>query len=112
MAEDQHVSMAGLIRTAVTRFCEASSVQDVEQRYARAASAAGACASGRGNLSADHDAYFAEASALLAVLDRDDERHAEAEGTWQRLMAERSALLTTNYVLLETVAILQSRIGM
>ncbi|OGV75281.1 MAG: hypothetical protein A3K19_09090 [Lentisphaerae bacterium RIFOXYB12_FULL_65_16] len=62
MAEDQHVSMAGLIRTAITRFFEASSVQDVEQRYARAASAAGSCASGRGDLSADHDAHFAEAS--------------------------------------------------
>ncbi|OGV75280.1 MAG: twitching motility protein PilT [Lentisphaerae bacterium RIFOXYB12_FULL_65_16] len=55
---------------------------------------------------------FVDTSALLAVLDRDDERHAEAEGTWQRLMAEKSTLLTTNYVLLETVAILQSRVGM
>jgi len=54
---------------------------------------------------------FVDTSALLAVLDRDDGHHAEARQIWERLMAERAVLVTTNYVVLETTAILQSRIG-
>jgi predicted nucleic acid-binding protein len=55
---------------------------------------------------------YVDTSALLAVIDRDDERHADAGRVWQRLMADKATLLVTNYVLLETIAILQSRIGM
>ena len=54
---------------------------------------------------------FVDTSALLAVMDRDDAVHAEAKQTWDMLTARRATLVTTNYVLLETIAILQSRIG-
>jgi hypothetical protein len=62
MAEEQHVSMAGLIRQALTFFFSASATRDSEQRYARAAAAAGTCSSGRTDLATDHDAHFAEAA--------------------------------------------------
>ena len=55
---------------------------------------------------------FVDTSALYAVLDADDERHTAAGAQWDRLLAGREALHTTNYVLVETTALLQSRIGM
>jgi uncharacterized protein len=55
---------------------------------------------------------FVDTSALIAVLDRDDAQHAEAGRVWQKLMADKAVLVTTNYVLLETIAVLQNRIGM
>lgn len=50
-------------------------------------------------------------SAFLAVLNRDDVHHIEAKATWIRLLEERATLVTTNYVLIETFAILQHRMG-
>lgn len=54
---------------------------------------------------------FVDTSALLALLDRDDISHTLAGRIWQRLIAEKHKLFTTNYVLVETAALLQSRIG-
>ena len=54
---------------------------------------------------------FVDTSALLAVLDKDDEVHKEAKARWERLTAQQAALFTTNYVVLETIALLQHRIG-
>jgi len=53
-----------------------------------------------------------DTSALYAVLDADDERHVAAGAEWNRLLAARAPLHTTNYVLVETTALLQNRIGM
>jgi predicted nucleic acid-binding protein len=54
---------------------------------------------------------FVDTSALYAVLDRDDENHAVARTTWERLLRSSNVLLTHNYVLLETVALAQSRLA-
>lgn len=55
---------------------------------------------------------FVDTSGFYAVLDADDGRHEAAREAWKRLLAGRDALHTTNYVLLETTVLLQSRIGM
>jgi predicted nucleic acid-binding protein len=55
---------------------------------------------------------FVDTSALYAVLDADDEEHASAKDTWVALLENRDGLQTDNYVLVETLALLQSRLGM
>jgi len=55
---------------------------------------------------------FIDASALLAVLDADDEHHAQAKAQWILLVESGADLLTTNYVLVETFALVQARLGM
>lgn len=55
---------------------------------------------------------FLDTSALLAVLDADEASHLRADAIWRRLIGERSPLVTTNYVLVETVALAQSRLGL
>jgi len=55
---------------------------------------------------------FADTSALYAVLDRDDDNHGPAAGVWPELLAESHGLVTSNYVLVETMALVQSRLGM
>ena len=54
---------------------------------------------------------FVDTSALLAVMDKDDAVHKEAKAFWERLTEQQATLVTTNYVMLETVALLQHRIG-
>jgi len=55
---------------------------------------------------------FVDTSALYAVFDSDDINHSAAKEVWTELLREPATLLTTNYVLLETTALLQSRIGL
>jgi predicted nucleic acid-binding protein len=55
---------------------------------------------------------FVDTSALYAVLDRDDENHQVASKTWAELLRERTHMVTHNYVLLETSALLQHRLGL
>jgi predicted nucleic acid-binding protein len=54
---------------------------------------------------------FVDTSALLAVMDKDDAVHKEAKALWKQITEQRATLVTTNYVVLETVALLQHRIG-
>lgn len=56
---------------------------------------------------------FADTSALYAVLDADDAFHERAREAWESLLLEerQGALVTTNYVLLETFALVQARLG-
>ena len=54
---------------------------------------------------------FVDTSAIYAVLDRDDDSHIAAKATWHTLLQRGTKLVTTNYVLLETAALLQNRIG-
>src|SRR3954447_22090233 len=55
---------------------------------------------------------FVDTSAFYAVLDRDDANHAVARTTWERLVRSSDVLLTHNYVLVETTALVQNRLGM
>ncbi len=54
---------------------------------------------------------FIDTSAFYAVLDQDDENHAAATEVWRRLLQDDAALLTSNYVLVETSALIQRRLG-
>ncbi len=55
---------------------------------------------------------FIDTSALYAVLDRKDENHLKARREWNRILDEDYTLVASNYILVETLALLQSRIGM
>jgi len=55
---------------------------------------------------------FVDTSALLAILDADDANHREAREVWQVLLSRGATLLSTNYVLLETFALVQHRLGL
>ncbi len=55
---------------------------------------------------------FIDTSALYAVLDKTDDNHPAAVQTWTQLMSGDDVVLTTNYVLVETSALVQSRLGM
>lgn len=54
---------------------------------------------------------FADTSALYAVLDADDAFHERARAAWSSLLSEDETLVATNYVLLETFALVQARLG-
>ena len=55
---------------------------------------------------------FADTSALYAVLDADDEFHERAADAWRSMLSEEVALVTSNYVLVESFALVQARLGM
>jgi predicted nucleic acid-binding protein len=55
---------------------------------------------------------FVDTSALLAVLDADDEYHQVAKEEWERLILADERMLCTNYVLVESIALIQRRLGM
>ena len=55
---------------------------------------------------------FVDSSALYAIANREEEPHSRAAEAWRRLLADQAVLLTTNYVLLETSALVQRRLGM
>jgi predicted nucleic acid-binding protein len=55
---------------------------------------------------------FVDTSALLAVLDADDKQHERASRTWRTLIDAGEPLLTTSYVLVETFALTQARLGL
>jgi predicted nucleic acid-binding protein len=55
---------------------------------------------------------FIDTSGLLAVLDRDDTNHIAAAEIWRNILISAETLVTTNYVLVETCALVQSRFGM
>ncbi len=54
---------------------------------------------------------FVDTSAFYAGLDQDDINHKRAKNAWTDLLAGDARLLTSNYVLLETSALLQKRLG-
>ena len=54
---------------------------------------------------------FVDTSAFYAVLDRDDSNHRRARDAWGRLLGGAATLMTSNYVLVETSALLQHRLG-
>lgn len=56
--------------------------------------------------------FFVDTSALFAILDADDRNHLSAKEVWTHLLTRRADLISTNYVLVETFALVQRRLGM
>ena len=55
---------------------------------------------------------FVDTSAFLAVLDADDQNHLPARAAWNSLISDEDDLVCTNYVLVETFALIQNRLGL
>ena len=55
---------------------------------------------------------FVDTSAFYALLDRDDKNHQKGKKAWREIMEGDSTLVTSNYILVETLALLQSRLGL
>ena len=55
---------------------------------------------------------FVDTSAFLAVLDADDEEHENARAAWKQLITSGEVMICSNYVLVETFALMQRRLGM
>ena len=54
---------------------------------------------------------YVDTSAFYALLDRSDQFHARAKTAWPALLEDGITLVTSNYVVSETVTVLQYRIG-
>ncbi len=54
---------------------------------------------------------FIDTSAFYAVLCSDDPNHKRAKKVWTYLLNQREILVCNNYVLVETFALLQNRLG-
>jgi predicted nucleic acid-binding protein len=55
---------------------------------------------------------FVDTSALIALLDADQERHGDVRAAWSAALDERRDLVTSNYVLIECFALVQRRLGL
>ena len=55
---------------------------------------------------------FIDTSAFYALLDRDDENHRRGKRAWTDILETGHTLITNNYILVETFALLQSRLGL
>jgi predicted nucleic acid-binding protein len=55
---------------------------------------------------------FLDTSAVLALLDADERSHAEARTVWADLLGRAEDLVSTNYVLVESFALVQHRLGL
>jgi predicted nucleic acid-binding protein len=54
---------------------------------------------------------FVDTSAFLAVLDASDARHAAAKARWEQVVGGGDVLVSHNYVLVETLAVVSRRLG-
>ena len=57
------------------------------------------------------DKIFIDTSAFYALLDRADPNHKEASSLWALLMNNNFTLVTSNYVVSDTMKLLQKKIG-
>jgi predicted nucleic acid-binding protein len=55
---------------------------------------------------------FADTSALLAVLDAGDLKHTAAKAAWEKLLGGEADIVTHNYILVETSALVLRRLGL
>ena len=54
---------------------------------------------------------YVDTSAFYALIDRSDRYHVQASSLWPTLLEDDVALITSNYVVWETVGLLKKRIG-
>lgn len=54
---------------------------------------------------------FIDTSAIYAILDRNDANHPAARTCWFQLLDSDSPIFTTNYVVVESCALAQNRLG-
>jgi uncharacterized protein len=54
---------------------------------------------------------FIDTSAILAFMNEDDEFYKDSFNIFSQLLEERSKIISSNYILLETMVILKNRIG-
>jgi predicted nucleic acid-binding protein len=55
---------------------------------------------------------FVDTSALLALINVNDTFHDQAIGQWRALLRGKDTLFTNNYVILESISLIQRRFGM
>ena len=55
---------------------------------------------------------FIDTSAVYALLDRDDADHKKAKKVFVDLLDSENILITSNYVLVESFALIQNRLGL
>ena len=56
--------------------------------------------------------YYVDTSAFLAILDADDKNHIRAKAQWTKLILAQATLVCSDYVLVETLALIQHRLGL
>ena len=54
---------------------------------------------------------FIDTSAFYALMDRSDRYHEKANKLWISLLDKNATLKTTNYIIIEALALLQNRLG-
>jgi predicted nucleic acid-binding protein len=54
---------------------------------------------------------FIDTSAFYAIVDTSDANYGRAAATWQSLLEQGEPLVTTNYTVTETIALLHHRLG-
>jgi predicted nucleic acid-binding protein len=57
------------------------------------------------------NAIFIDTSAFYALLDADDTGHGKVKDAWRKLIQSASNLTTSNYIFVETFALVQNRLG-
>ncbi|MBI4826735.1 MAG: PIN domain-containing protein [Nitrospirae bacterium] len=55
---------------------------------------------------------FIDTSAFFALLDSDDANHKKAKNVWDTVLGPENVLVTSNYILVESFALIQHRLGM
>ncbi len=55
---------------------------------------------------------FVDTSALLALVNIHDEFHNQAKDQWKALLEDNETLFSNNYVILESISLIQRRFGM
>lgn len=59
----------------------------------------------------ENERVFMDTSPFYALMDRSDGNHEQAAGLWASLLEKDLHLCTGNYIIVETLALLQSRLG-
>ena len=55
---------------------------------------------------------YVDTSAFLALVNRTDPYHEQAMQTWEQLIEDEQELMCNNYVLVESIALIQRRVGL